>query len=155
MKRKEYRMDFQDITTHQLFDELAKRYKHFGFVGVPEDEDDAPICHSAVIDVVHQLMVRFITEPHHITGRRVREEGRGAEHDLAIDVPPPEVEQVALLFFQGLAKFFPEFIFAGNPEGAFTPPMIVACPDVNEADEDQIERLSALRDALDQLPPSP
>jgi hypothetical protein len=142
-------MDFQDITTHQLIDELAKRYTHFGFIGVPEHEDDPPICHSAVLEVVHQLMMRFLTEPHHITGRRVR--GQGAEHDLAIDVPSPEPEQAALLFFQALAKFFPEFVFAGNPEGGFAP-MIVACPDASEADEDQRESLSALRDSLDQLP---
>ena len=148
-------MDFQDITTHQLLAELGKRYKHFGFVGVPDDENDPdtmPVAHSAVKHIVDQLMVRFIVEPLQIT--TIRHRDHGTEHGLAIETPPPDAQQVAATLCTGLATVFREMIFCGYTEDHLEnggPPIMIVHPDPKEADNLQRDGLEALKDAVGEL----
>jgi hypothetical protein len=144
-------MDWQDVTTEQILQELVNRYHHFGFVGSPKDKSAPQWLLVGQKHKVDELMAAFIANQ--TTVSFVGTPGAFQFLDKPAPVLHGSVEDQIAPLLMASSRLFSELIFCGiarNTPASEKPHLCVA-PDVRTATEIQRENFLKMRAFLGKL----
>lgn len=106
-------MDWQDVTTEQIFEELTRRYHHVALVGVPKSSDQQLFLAGAK-NKIDELMAEFIAGRFSIGFIKAPGGSRVPALKPITQLPADPEKQVVPLI-QALARTYGEMIICGIP----------------------------------------
>lgn len=146
-------MSLHDVTTEQLFAELASRYEHLAMVGVAKKHSDQGLFLSGKKTIIDNLMAEFIAGRFSIGFART--EGRAANIPIErLTTGQASVEQQIQALVVALGKSFGEMIVCGIPQDdpATDKFNVMVQPFPPQANEQQLANLRRIVERINSLP---